>query len=139
MTEQSMDMSEEKAPNIKRLMPEGWQLVTITKCTEATSKARNLMFITELTFKEQLDYSENIYLVGEQGKRWMLKKLLAACGIEAAADGVYKWNPEEIIGKEIRVFVEHEDNTWINRDGDEITKKQNRFNDFEVLSWDENK
>lgn len=138
MSDQEMNMNEEKKPNIKKLMPEGWQSVKITECTESKSKAGNLMFITELTFKEQLGYSENIYLVGEQGKRWMLKKLLSACGIEAAADGIYKWNPEEIIGKEIRVLVEHEDNEYIDRNGNEVKRKQNRFTDFEILAWDDN-
>jgi len=137
MTDQSMDMSKEKRPNIKKLLDEGWNLMTIESCEPSVSKAGNAMMIIELNFKP-MDYIEKIYLVAEEGKRWQLKKLLTACDIEAGKDGVYEWNTEDIVGKEIRVLNEPEDSTWINRSGDKVTTKQNRFNDFETMAWDEN-
>jgi len=138
MVNRTDDMSQEKRPNIKKVLSEGWLNMTIESCEPSVSKAGNQMMIVEL-YNKEASYSEKIYLVTEQGKRWMLKKLLTACGIEAGKDGVYNWNTEDIVGKEIQALNEPEDNTWINRDGNEITTKQNRFTDFEALAWDENK
>ena len=129
-------MSQEKRPNIKKILPEGWIEMSVESCEPSVSKAGNQMVIVEL-FNKETNYSEKIYLVAEQGKRWQLKKLLTACGIEAGKDSVYDWNYEDIVGKEIKVLNEPEDNTWINRSGDEVKTKQNRFVDFEAQAWDE--
>ena len=132
-----MDMSNEKKPNVKKLLKEGMISMIIESCEPQVSKAGNKMMVIGLHSKED-NYTETIYLISVEGKRWQLKKLLNACGVEAGKDRKYDWNTEEIVGKEIRVMNEPEDNTWINRDGDEITKKQNRFTDFETIAWDEN-
>jgi len=136
MVQQKHDMSKEKRPNIKKLLPEGQLTMVIESCEPSVSKAGNHMMIIGL-YNEDANYTETIYLVAEQGKRWQLKQLLTACGIEAGKDGVYDWDTEDIVGKKISVVNEPEDNTWINRDGNEVTTKQNRFTDFEAISWDE--
>lgn len=129
------DMSEEKEPRIKKLIPEGWLKGKVTAMEEAKSKAGNDMIITTLTFPEE-NYSEDIYLIVEKGKRWMLKKLLKACGCQAANDGVYKWDFSDVLDKDILIYNQHEDNKYINRDGIEVENKQNRFNDFQEIEWD---
>jgi len=131
------NMSDETRPNIKRLIPEGWQSFQIESCVEATAKSGNAMFIVGL-LKKDMNYVEMIYLVAEKGKRWMLKKLLTACGVEAGQDGVYEWDIDQILNKDIRGLVQHEDSEWINREGETIKKKQNRISDFETIAWDEN-
>ena len=136
MVKRTDDMSNEKAPSRKKLLPEGLLSMKIISCEPSVSKAGNQMMIVELQEKDT-GYVEKIYLVAEQGKRWQLKKLLTACGIESGKDGVYDWDTEDIVGKEINVLNEPEDNTWINREGNEITTKQNRFTDFEAQAWDE--
>ena len=133
-----MDMSQEKKPKIRRLMPEGWSKAKITAAEENVSKSGNKMIVVELTLVDE-NYSEDVYLVSEPGKRWMLKKLLDACGCEAAQDGVYKWEFSDILDKEIMVLNIPEDNTWINREGEEKTTKQNRFTDFQEVAWDDDK
>ena len=132
------DMSQEKAPSRKKLIPEGWNQMTILSCEPSVSKAGNAMKIVELNY-EPMSYTEKIYLVAEQGKRWQLKKLLIACGIEAGKDGIYDWNDEDIVGKKISVLNEPEDNEYINRNGDTVKTKQNRFSDFEPFAWDDDK
>lgn len=138
MVKRTDDMSEEKRPNTKKLLAEGWIKMRVESCTPSVSKAGNEMMIVEL-YHEPASYTEKLYLVAEKGKRWQLKKLLTACGIEAGQDGKYDWDTEEIVGKKINVLNEHEDNTWINRNGETVTTKQNRFTDFDVLAWDEDK
>ena len=136
MVNRTDDMSQEKKPNIRKLLPEGLLSMIIESCEPSVSKAGNQMMIVELKEKET-GYVETIYLVAEQGKRWMLKKLLTACGIEAGKDGIYDWNTEDIIGKTIGALNEPEDNTYINREGVEVKTKRNRFTDFEAVAWDE--
>ncbi len=141
MVKQTHDMTNEKKPNIKQLIPEGWQEFTIESCEPSISKAGNNMMVIGLHY-EPTNYTETIFLVTEQGKRWLLKKLLTACGIAAGQDGVYSWDTEEIVGRGIKALVSHEENEYINREGESIKTKQNRITDFDVSEtkgWDDNK
>lgn len=132
------NMKDEKEPTRKKLIPEGLHEFKIISCEASVSKNGNDMFIIEL-FNNEHKCTEKIYPISTQGKRWFLKTLLDVCGIEAAKDGVYSWNVDDIIGKDILCEIEHEDNEWVNRDGETIKSKQNRIVNFEQLAWDESK
>ena len=93
------------------------------------------MFVIGMKDKET-GYVDSIYAVATEGKRWVLKNILSSCGVKAGADGVYDWSSSDIIGKEVVGEVEHEDNTWINREGNEITSKQHKIVHFHEASWD---
>lgn len=133
-----MDFSQEKAPQRKKLLMEGWNAMTVNSCEPSVSKKGNQMMIIGL-MTEKKDYIETIFLVSESGKRWMLKKLLTACGIAAGQDGIYDWEPENIINKSVNVLVEHEDQEFIDRNGETKKIKQNRVVDFEPIEWDHEK
>ena len=132
-------MSSEKPIIRKRLLDEGWRVFEIISCEPSVSKGGNEMFIFE--FKdEETQYVDKTYAVATQGKRFFLKSILAACGVPAAADGVYDWEIKDVIGKKIQGLVEHEDNEWINRQGDTVTTKQHRIVEIkprEESTWDE--
>lgn len=136
MSEYSMDMSEEKEPKVKQVLPEGWRKIKITDIRKETSKAGNEMFIFEFTDTEN-QYSEDFYAVATKGKRWNLKSILSACGISADSNGEYKWGKADVLDKEIKAFNQPEDNEYINRNGDTVQTKQNRFTKFEQVAWDE--
>lgn len=134
----SMDMNSEKAPSTKKLLPEGTREFQIVSCEEKISKSGNKMFVVGLLDKET-KYITDVYLVAEQGKRWALKQLLTACGCEAGQDGVYNWDIKDIIDRWISADVEHEDNEFINREGNKISTKQHRIVNFQVskeTEWD---
>lgn len=133
-----MNMENEKAPNRKKLLPEGWNNMTVNSCEPSVSKKGNQMMVIGL-MTDTKDYVETIYLVAEQGKRWQLKKLLNACGIESGKDGIYNWSPKDIINKNINVLIELEDQEYIDRNGTTQKTKQNRVIDFEMLAWDNEK
>ena len=131
MTPYNMDMSEEKAPKIRQLLPEGDRLMTIVTCEESKSKAGNQMFI--IGFKDiDTDYVTETYAVAEKGKRWFLKSVLAACGADPLA-----WDIPDIIEKKVSCKVMHEENDWINRDGDTVKSKQHKIVSVGIVSWDE--
>lgn len=134
----SMDMNNEKAPSTRKLLPEGKREFQIVSVEERTSKSGNKMFVVGLSDKET-KYVTDVYLVAEQGKRWALKQLLTACGCEAGQDGVYNWGIRDILDKHISADVEHEDNEFINRQGEKVTTKQHRIVNFNVsheTGWD---
>lgn len=133
----SMDMKGEKAPKRKKLLPEGWRKFSILDCKESTSKGGNQMFV--FTIQDcDTGYEEDIYAVATQGKRWFLKTILSAVGCQAGEDGVYDWEIGQVINKEFMGLVEHEDNEYVNREGETIKGKQHRITEVkaeEVASW----
>lgn len=132
----SMNMSDEKKPNIKVLLDQGWREFKITGCEEKTSKAGNLMFVFSAQDKET-GYIDTWYAVGEPGKRWFLKSILAACNCDASSDGVYNWEFSDVIGKNVLGLVIHEDNEWINREGEKVVQKQHKVSDIMEAQQDE--
>lgn len=130
-----MDMNQEKEPLRKKLLDEGEHVFEIVSCEPSISKSGNEMFIIELKHEES-GYIDKIYPISVQGKRWFLKQILAACGLDAAKDGVYDWDIPDIIGKKITGIVEHEDNEYINRAGETIKGKQHRIVSVKEASWD---
>lgn len=135
-----MDMSNEKKPSRKVLLPEGWREFKIKDMEETMSKSGNNMFIITVT-DTKTGNDDTWYSVAEPKKRWFLKSILSACDCAGGEDGVYKWDKSDVIGKKVAGLVEHEDNKWINRDGEEITTKQHRVVDIDVvdnkISWDD--
>ena len=126
---ESLDMREEKKPSTKILLPEGWRDLDIIGCTdEVKSKQGNRQYIINIKDVET-GYEENIYAVSEPKKRWFLKLILDACGVEHK-EGVYVFEPplsKHLIGNRIKGLFKHEDNEWINRDGETIKTKQHKI------------
>ena len=130
-----MNMASEKEPTKRKLLDEGEHIFEIVSCEPSVSKKGNDMFIIELKH-EATGYIDKIYPVATEGKRWLLKQILTACGLPAGQDGIYDWSPDDIIGKKIKGIVEHEENDWINRDGENVKTKQHRIVSVETASWD---
>lgn len=135
MAKHKMDMSGEKKPNIKVLLPQGWREFKIVGCEEKTSKAGNLMFVFSSQDKET-GYIDTWYAVAEAGKRWFLKSILAACNCPASSDGVYDWETSDVIGKNVLGLVIHEENEWINREGETIKQTQHKVSDIMETTQD---
>lgn len=130
------NMKDEKRPNIKKLLPEGWRLFEIVDAEEQTSKSGNQMIV--ITAKDmETGYEDTWYAVAEPKKRWFLKTILDACGCAASEDGVYDWELSDILNKSISGLVEHEDNKWINRNGDEVIQQQHKIVEVQEVAWDE--
>ena len=115
----TMNMTNEKAPKRKKLLPEGWRKFTIINCVPSKSKSGNDMFIFTIRDRETA-YEEDIYAIATEGKRWFLKNLLTAVGCAAGQDGVYAWDIPEVLNKDFLGLVEHEPNEYINREGETI-------------------
>jgi len=126
----SMDMSKEQKK--KPLLPEGWRPFKIVGCEESMSKAGNEMFI--FTFMDiETKQEAEIYAVSVPKKRWFLKAILAACGVDAAEDGVYNWDIPDVMEKAVSGYVEHEDKEWVNRNNETVVSKKSKITDVEEI------
>jgi hypothetical protein len=135
----TMEMQGERPPQV--LFKEGWREVLIKAIREQKSKAGNDMFVVCIQDKETKDEIE-VYMVATQGKRWMLKTFLTACGIKAAADGVFIWDFKDVLEKTIQAKIKHEEEEWINREGQTVKTLKSRVTEFkysEVVGWDDAK
>lgn len=125
-----MDMSQETQK--KQILPEGWREFEITDCEEQTSKQGNMMFKFTVIDTE-LEQEEEIYAIAVPKKRWFLKQILGACGVEAAQDGKYKWDITDVLNKTIQARIEHESQEWINRDNETVISKRAKFREVKSL------
>lgn len=117
MSKYSHDMSGESERHEFEKLPDGWREFTISDGKESTSKSGNDMFIFVFEDKETRQQGD-VYAIATQGKRWFLKQILGACEIEASADGVYDWDIEDVIGKEVQGKIENTTEEWIDREGE---------------------
>ena len=138
------DLSNEKAPSRKRLLPEGWRVFKFRSGKEQSSKAGNSMFVMSIEDVET-ENVEDIYVVRTPGKRWLLKTILEALGIERKDDG-YTYELEDLLHKNIMGEVIHEPNEYINRKGETIRGTQHKIVAFkrydanvkpEDIKWEE--
>lgn len=121
------DMSEEKKPS--KLLPAGDRRVRIAAMVQKVSKAGNNMFVATL-FDEETKNEMDVFLVAEKGKRWFLKMLLSAVGIEPDDKGVFEWDTDDVVGKEVIAKVEHYTEPWINREGNEVHVNKAKVTEF---------
>lgn len=133
-----MDMKDENKPIRKRLLPEGWRPITFSRCSdEEKSKAGNNQYIIGVR-DDETAYEDNVYAVSEPKKRWFLKNILDVCGVQHE-NGVYKFEKplKEIIpGKKAMALYEHQENSYINREGNKVEGKQHRIVEFQEQEWD---
>lgn len=126
------NMSNEKAPKRKKLLPEGWRKFTITDGKSTTSKGGNPMYVFSIQDCET-GYEEDIYAVNVEGKRWFLKSLLEAIGFIADKDGCFDWELNQTVNKEFMGLVEHEPNEYINRSGETVKETQHRVTEVKSV------
>jgi hypothetical protein len=127
MAKYSDDMKDEKKPS--KLLPAGDRVVRIAAMVEKISKAGNKMFVATL-FDEQTKNEMDVFLVAEKGKRWFLKMLLSAVGIEPNDDGVFEWDTDDVVGKSVVARVEHFTEPWVNREGNEVQINKAKVTEF---------
>lgn len=126
----SMDMSKESQPDAQ--LPEGWREFKCLDMIPETSKAGNDMFVCQFQDVKS-GKTKKMWLVSVEGKRWLLKQLLEACGIERNPDTKkYDWDFPDVIGKPVMGYVQVENETFIDRSGQEVTKPKSKIVEFKA-------
>lgn len=126
----SYNMKGEHPP--RPVLEEGWRKFKVIDCEEMTSKAGNEMFLVSVEDVETGGVLD-VYCVATEKKRWLLKSLLGACGVAAAKDGIYEWDIPDILEKEVMGKVQNSDETWVNREGDEVVTPKSRITEFKIV------
>jgi len=124
------DLSNEKQPKKRRLIPEGWRKQKIVSVEGKESNNKNPMFVFGL-YDEEFNYVTDYYAINVPGKRWNLKTIMDACDGQNK-DGEYDLSELSIksvtLNKEVECFFEHEENEWVNREGETINTEQHNIN-----------
>lgn len=135
------DLSNEKAPTRKILIPVGWREQELKSVIYKNSGAGNPMYVFGL-FDDQNRYTTNVYAINVPGKRWALKSIMDSCGYKSI-DNKYDLSEESVksttIGKKIMCLFEHEPNDYINRNGETVKGFQHKiveFKECEEQEWD---
>jgi len=122
-------MSQETEIVERELFPEGDRVLKVLKVEEKTSKAGNAML--EWTVEDdETGKCDVICTIMTQGKRWALKNILSSCKVTVLDGEVYVFKVEELTDKVIIGRNKHLDDTFINRKGETVEKKKNKFTTF---------
>ena len=125
----SMDMNKESTPDAQ--LPEGWREFKCMDMIPEVSSKGNDMFVCQFLDVET-GKSKKMWLVSVEGKRWLLKQLLEACGVVRAEDKKYNWDFPDVIGKPVMGYVQVENETFINREGKEVTQPKSKIVEFKA-------
>lgn len=115
------DMSQDMG---KWLPDEDWHDLLIVSLEEGMSQEGNPKFV--LTIASVVDPGQgfNQHLTNIPGKRWLLRQLLEACGIEPEKDEtgkkIYNWDVSDVEGKIVSGKIVHDVTPFIGRDSNEI-------------------
>jgi len=130
------DMTDDVGRN-KWLPPVGFVDVEIVKMIEGTSKTGNPKYIIDFASAEAPSDGLQQDLTNIPGKRWLLRQLLEACGIEPTENEegrkIYNWDIPDVEGKTVTARVEHEPNDWVDRNNTEHHDKRAKFVEFKKL------
>lgn len=125
----SDDLTNEKKPSRKQLLPQGWREFVFESGEDKPSKAGNPMFIMQ-TRDVETGYIEPVFLVRTEGKRWLLKSALEAVGIKRNEEGKYVYELTDLLNKVLFGEVIHEPDEYINRNGDTVKTTRHKIVDF---------
>lgn len=143
----SVGMEGESDDGGRALIPEGDQILIIKSVelvTAEQARKGNAYFWWTLESKEER-IEIKIVTTLIKGKRWLLKQLLSACGIEAKEDDPdkkYNFAEEDVIDKSVVATIKHIPNEFTGRDGKLIKYPKaevKRFKEIETESPKTNK
>jgi len=129
MSKWNVGMKDEKDRRIT--LPDGIyaaEIVKVVLISEEKSKSGNPYFKWSLGFPAgEIEVVTTLL----KGKRWLLKQMLSACGIEAKKDDPdqkYSFDEEDVIGKLVNVNIINKTSTFTGREGNEIQVTKSEVN-----------
>jgi len=117
------DFSNDKE-NKKWLPDEGIHELEVVSMIEGTSKSGNSKYTLNLASSSNANDTLVIDITNIPGKRWLLRQLIEACGIEPIEEEghkIYDWEVSDITGRNVKAKIVHDRTPFIGRDGKEVT------------------
>lgn len=109
----------------------GFHLFMIQKVdfVEKSKSSGKPMFVWDLKELET-GQQKTCWTTAQKGKRWLMKQMLTACGIEEDGNGVFDFEIDDLNLKKVWGKVEVKDETFVGRDGEERTVPKDRVVQF---------
>lgn len=133
-----MAYSDDMTADNSRWMPnEGWCDVEIITLKEGTSKKGNPKFTLNVVSAE--DYNQGLEqdLTNMPGKRWLLRQMLEACGIEPTKNEegrkMYNWDIPDVEGKIVSARIIHDKTPFINQEMVEVVIPKPKIVEFRKI------
>jgi len=138
MAKKNPQYSDDMTDDNSRWMPdEGWHDVEIVRLEEGTSKQGNPKYTINFASASEPTNGLQQDLTNISGKRWLLRQLLEACGIEPKENEegrkIYDWDISDIEGKTVSARIVHDKTPFIGRDGNEIIIPKAKIVEFKKL------
>jgi len=132
-------MQDDFTEDVGRWLPsEGWHDVEVVAMVEGTSKNGNPKYTINFASAENPADGLQQDLTNIQGKRWLLRQLLEACGIEGKENEqgrkIYDWEISDIEGKTVSANIVHDKTPYIDRDGNERVTPKTKIIGFKKLT-----
>ena len=131
-------MQDDFTDDVGRWLPdEGWHDIEVVKMEEGESKTGNPKYT--INFVSTINPSDGLQqdLTNIQGKRWLLRQLLEACGIEPQENEqgrkIYDWDTSDVEGKTITANIIHDKTPFIDRDNKERVVPKAKIIGFKKL------
>ena len=122
----------------KWLPEEGWENLEIIEMREGISQTKNPKYIVCLASAYEPSLRLQIDLTNIPGKRWLLRQLIEATGIEPKENKegkkVYNWEIEDLINKTVSAQIIHDKTPFIDRNGNEIIIPKAKVVAFKKIS-----
>lgn len=138
MTKKNKGYSDDMTDDVGKWLPEeGYHDLEVVTIVEGTSKAGNPKFT--VNFASAVDPESGLQqdLTNIQGKRWLLRQLIEACGIEPEKNEegrkIYDWDISDIEGKTVTAKIIHDKTPFIGRDGNEVIIPKSKIVEFKKL------
>ena len=130
--------SDDFTDDVSRWLPdEGWHGVEVIVMEKGISQANNPKFT--INFASAIDPTNGFQqdLTNIPGKRWLLRQLLEACGIEPEINEerrkIYNWDISDVEGKTVSARIVHDKTPFIDRDGNERIVPKAKIMEFKKL------
>ena len=96
------------------------EIMTVQLVSAEKSKSKNPYFKWELKTDEG---NINVITTLLKGKRWLLKQMLSACGIESNPEDLeqkYEFSEKDVQGKKVKIKIVNKENSFTGSDGNLI-------------------
>ena len=132
-------MQDDFTEDVGRWLPdEGWHDLEIVKMEEGVSKSNNPKYTLNLASASEPTNGLVQDITNIQGKRWLLRQLIEACGIEPFENEegrkIYDWETSDIEGKTVSAQIQHDKTPFINREGKEMIVPKAKIIAFKKLT-----
>lgn len=130
---------DDMSKDVGRWLPdEGWYDLEIVSMKSGESKLGNPKYVVSFALASEPQKGIIQDMTNIPGKRWLLRQMLEACGIEGAknkkGEEIFDWDVSDVEGKTVCAKIVHDKTPWINRDNETVITPKAKVAEFKKIS-----